>query len=374
MAGRQSGLSTSAPGVRPARLIRLGLIGAALALAALAGCGRSNEGGVTRTQFDDTFIAAKINGRPIYQEDVRDFAVRSGRIREGEELSPDSDVYHLALEDLITERLFAREAEARGLDRDPEVRRRLDAARERILADAVYSEIEERVTDPDNIRRLYERNVREMGDVQEVLLRHIQFDTRESAAAAKRRLGEGERFEVLALQLSRDRETGTEGGELGWIAVDDLPDGIRQAVEGARVNEVTDPVRSDLGWHLLQVTDRRARGAPTLAQIRQQIIDHQRFEEVQRLRERLEGQVRIEIAAERPPGEAPDAGMEPPADSPAQPPSRTPSVPMGPGGVAAPSDGGEIAAPPPAAPAPPADEPEEPPPDVTPAPIEERET
>jgi len=346
-----------------ARAARAGFIAfaaacAALAAGGLAGCSESDSGGVRETRFSDNSIAAKVNGRPIYQEDVRAFAVRERRIRDGEELTPGSDVYHLALQDLITQRLFAREAETRGLDRDPDVRRALEAERERILANAVYAEIEERATDDDTIEREYRQTVRRLGETPEVLLRHIQFDTREAASAAMRRLNDGEQFEVLAFQLSRDARTRGEGGDLGWAIVDSLPDGFRQAVDSHRVGEVAGPIQTELGWHLVQIRDRRQRGAPTLAALREQIVDHLRFEGVESLRERLQGQVRIEIAA--PGGGGPAAAApEPDANEPQEAAPNAPSdIPMGPGGVAA---AGAQDAPPP-----------QPPPTITPP--EEPET
>lgn len=344
--------------LNPVRILKAALIGAAVAVAAIGvlSCSEAESGGVRETRFSDNSIAAKVNGRPIYHEDVRDFAVRNGRIREGEELTPGSDIYHMALQDLITQRLFAREAEARGLDRDPDIRRALDAARERILASAIYAEIEERATDPDTIERRYKQTVRQIGETPEVLLRHIQLDTREAAAAALRRINEGERFENVAFQVSRDIRTRAEGGDLGWALVDSLPDGFRQAVDSHRVGDVAGPVQTELGWHVLQIRDRRTRSAPSLASLREDIVNHLRFEGVESLRDRLEGQVRIEIAAV---GAAPETEPEAEAgDRPTAPAPNAPSdIPMGPGGVAAAgqSDGApepEPAPPPPAEPAP----------------------
>ena len=343
--------------------LRAALALIALGAAALAGCGLGEQGGggARRTQFEDTFIAAKINGRPIYNEDVRAYAVQRGYAQEGAELPTDSDAFHLALDALIERRLFAMEAESRGLDRDPEVRRDIELARERILADAVYREIDERATDSATVERLYRENARRLGEAQEVQLRHIQFDTREAASAARRRLNDGERFEALAFELSRDRETAAEGGELGWRLAADLVDGIRQAVDNGRVGEVVGPVQTEVGWHLVQILDRRQRGAASLAALRPQIEQFQRFEEASRLRERLEATARIELAAEGPAGAPAEGEAIEPAERPEGQARRRQErppfpFPMGPGGVA--GDGGVAPAP----------EPETPAPELTPAP------
>ncbi|MGE0044541.1 MAG: peptidylprolyl isomerase [Hyphomonadaceae bacterium] len=361
---------------------RAAMIVAALGAGLVAACGERGAGGPRETEFADAFIAAKVNGRPIYNEDVRSYAVERGLIQEGAELPADSEQFHLALDALIERRLFAMEAESRGLNRDPEVEREVELARERILAAAVYREIEERATDPATIERLYRENARRLGEAQQVQLRHIQFDTREAASAARRRIEAGERFEALAFELSRDRESGSEGGELGWRETADLVDGIRQAVDAARVGEVVGPVQSDAGWHLVQVLDRRQRGAPSLAALRPQIEEFQRFEEASRLRERLEATARIEVAAERPAGVAPEGGVtEPAAPETARrneedlPRARPPNpFPMGPGGVAAGASGEEETPAPAPAPQPQTPAPQTQTPEPAPPPVEERET
>jgi len=149
----------------------------------LAGCGlgrdQSGDSGAVRNPI----VAATVNGRPIYVEDVRAHAVARGLLQEGQDLDANSDAFYFALEELIQVRLFAMEAEARGLDRQPDVRRQLENAREQVLAQAVYEEIDERATNQQAIERLYNENTGRLGQGQEVHLRHIQFDTRVTSAS-----------------------------------------------------------------------------------------------------------------------------------------------------------------------------------------------
>ncbi|MBL8549689.1 MAG: peptidylprolyl isomerase [Hyphomonadaceae bacterium] len=309
-------------GLKLPRSARLSLLAAAFALAALAGCGMGGgapKGGTRQTNFDNSFVAAKVNGRPIYVEDVRTYAVANGMLPDNQELDATSDIYHLALHDLITQKLFALEAESRGLDREAQVRRELEKGREQILANAVLRELDEKANDPATIERLYRENTKQLGETQEIQWRQIQLATREAAQNAKRRLEEGgaeNTFERLAFELSRDRATASEGGEMGWSSIEDLPDGIRQAAESARLATTAGPVQSPVGWHLIQVLDRRRRGVPSLAALRSRIIDWLRFEETNRLRARLESTARIELATDPNTGVAPTAEADAPADSP----------------------------------------------------------
>jgi peptidyl-prolyl cis-trans isomerase C len=311
----------------------------------LSGCGLGRNSGSDGSGLTDPVVAATVNGRPIYIEDVRAHAVQRGILQEGEDLDANSDAFYFALEELIQFRLFAMEAEARGLDREPDIRRRLENARERVLAAAIYEEVDARATDQDAIERLYRENTARLGQGQEIHLRHIQFDTREAAEAAKRRLDQGERFEALAFEVSTDRGTAPDGGDLGFQAVNDLKQEIRELTDRVNVGQVAGPVLVENTWHLFRVEDRRERGVPSLETLRPRIVEWLRFQEISELQERLEGDARIERLRETEPGAEPGGEVTAPADdvpatptpdAEARPGSPEPPpfpFPMGPGGV-----------------------------------------
>ena len=322
---------------------------AALFLAlTLAACGLGRDQSGDNGAVNNPVVAATVNGRPIYVEDVRAHAVARGLLQEGQDLDHNSDSFYFALEEMIQVRLFALEAEARGLDRRADVRRQLENAREAVLARAIYDEIDERATNPQAIERLYRENVRHLGGGEQIHLRHIRFDTREAADAAKRRLDHGERFEALAFELSTDRESAADGGDLPWANVSDLSASFRQAVEHADTGTVVGPVQANDKWELIRVEDRRQEGAPSLEELRPRIITWLRFQEITQLQERLLRDARVERLREQqntPSAGAPTAPAETPAPPPAvattapdmaAPPGQSPPpfpFPMGPGGV-----------------------------------------
>ena len=335
-----------------------GLIGMGFALAlTLSACGLGRDSSSDGDGIDDPVVAATVNGRPIYIEDVRAHAVARGFMQEGEDLDANSDAFFVALEELIQFRLFSMEAEARGLDRAADVRRQLENARERVLAAAIYEEIDTIATDEDAIRRLYDEHAGRLGEGAEVHLRHMEFGTRELADAAKRRLDGGERFEALAFELSADRETAPDGGDLGWTLLTDLEGPFRTAVADVNNGTVVGPIEFENRWHVVRLEDRRERGVPSLEELRPRIVDWLRFQEITRLHERLERDARIERLREPEvaldPGEetpapadaTPDEPSRPAPDAAAAPGQAAPPFPfpMGPGGVV-----GEDPAPPPA--------------------------
>lgn len=278
-------------------------------------------------EFADATIAARVNGRPIYQEEVREFAVARELIQPTEDLAVGSDAYLVTLEELIQVGLFALEAQRRGLDREPEVSRQIrgmtaeSPIRDRILAGAMYEAIDREASDPEEVERLYNENASRLGGA-EVRLAHIQLPSEEAAAAARRRLEQGERFEALAFELSTDRDSAPDGGDLGFRLESDLRSTVNEAVANASVNQVVGPIQVDSTWHLFRVVDRRATGSPSLEELRPRIIEWLRYQRMTELQERLEREYRVEVSASA------DMAQEAPAAAPAN--------PVGPGGVTSP--------------------------------------
>jgi hypothetical protein len=205
------------------------------------------------------------------------------------------------------------------------------------LAASIYDEIDARATDPEAIERLYRENASRLGQGEEVHLRHIVFPTREAADAAKRRLDQGERFEVIAFE----QNTSGDGGDLGFRAMSDLTTAMRQEVESTTVGNLIGPVELQGQWHVFQLLDRRARGVASLETLRPRIIDWLRYQEVTQLEERLARDARIERL--RQPEEGVESGGEvtaPEDAEPVRPTTPEPDAnappfpfPMGPGGV-----------------------------------------
>jgi len=101
--------------------------------------------------------------------------------------------------------------------------------------------------------------------VQQTHARHILIKLSEIMSEAegktkmeniKERLDNGEKFEVLARQYSEDA-TASNGGDLGWVNPGDTVPQFEKAMNELKENEISAPVRSQFGWHVIQVLERR---------------------------------------------------------------------------------------------------------------------
>ena len=80
---------------------------------------------------------------------------------------------------------------------------------------------------------------------------------RDLAASLKARAEAGEDFADLAREYSEDIGSAQEGGELGWVSPGQMVPEFQQAMDNTAVGQISDPVRTQFGWHILKVEGRR---------------------------------------------------------------------------------------------------------------------
>ena len=106
-------------------------------------------------------------------------------------------------------------------------------------------------------QKLYEEVTADIPREQEqVWARHILVGTEEQAQDIIERLNNGDKFANLATQLSLDTGSGASGGDLGWFGRGQMVAPFEEAAFNLEVGEISEPVQSDFGWHIIQVIDR----------------------------------------------------------------------------------------------------------------------
>jgi hypothetical protein len=88
---------------------------------------------------------------------------------------------------------------------------------------------------------------------EQVRARHIVVDTEEAAKDVRKRLDEGESWEVLAAELSTDSATRSQAGYLGWVAKGSLGEAFDQAVAESQIGLPVGPMQTDSGWEVIEV-------------------------------------------------------------------------------------------------------------------------
>lgn len=179
------------------------------------------------------------------------------------------------LNTLLIDKTLARQARDAGLERDPEISRRLALQADRVLAKAMVEKIERdtaaefdaRQTDfLAKARETYALNKEKYKAPAEVSASHILFDTtkRDDAAAlalakeVRARLAAGADFAKLAAEVSDDPTAKENGGALGWFAPGKMDPAFTKAAFALKsAGDLSEPVKSSFGWHVIRLDGRR---------------------------------------------------------------------------------------------------------------------
>lgn len=274
----------------------------ALALAVLAACGpaprRTAEeiaaanGALTLDAGDP--VVARVDGTVIRRSDVEREAPADPDGGVSEPPVPGTPEFETVLNELIDQRLLAMEARRRGLDQADEVVRRMALAEERILGNVLVETALADAVNPETIQRIYEEQVQLIPLGEEVRARHILVDTREEADAIKALVDAGQDFAALAVRMSQDQATRLEGGDLGYFTREGVLPAFGAVAFATPEGGTSEPFQSEFGWHILQVVDRRREPAPTLEELRPNIVRFYTFDQLEGLIEGLRSEAEIE--------------------------------------------------------------------------------
>ncbi len=161
----------------------------------------------------------------------------------------------------------------------------------------------------EEVKRYYDDHPEEFTREEEVHARHILVmvddDTSEGAAkqkidAARRRLEAGEEFAKVAAEVSEDASNKDRGGDLGYFGRGRMVKPFEEAAFSAVEKALVGPVRTDFGWHLLEVLDRRPGGRTPLPEAALAIRSRLAAQKVQDLARARAEELRAELAAKDP--------------------------------------------------------------------------
>jgi peptidyl-prolyl cis-trans isomerase C len=311
---------------RPMRRTRHSLLLLAIAgVLGLAAC--SGGGGENRPPEPGDRAVAEVQNQTIWASDVKREAVAQGLIGEGEPLDVTSDLFRRVLDEVIDQKLLAREAERRGLDNSPLAQRRLEATRERILGDMLVENVVNGAISDQAVETLYREQLRLAQTSEEIRVRLILSRTRQEADAVLGILGQGAAFEAVAMERSIDEATRFSGGDLGYSTVDVMPQTYANALRDAAAGSTVGPFQTEGGWAVLRVEDRRRESPPTLEQARPQIVRYLTYEGVRQLLEELRGKAEVEVLLSAEEGRAQEPASAPDAPARAAAPAATPAAP-----------------------------------------------
>lgn len=258
----------------------------------------------------DDPIVAKVNGTDIRQSDLT--AAEEDIGQNLPPMAPDAKRDYLIT--YVTDMLIiAKAAEAKKIGDSADFKRKLDIARNKLLMEGLLTaEAKSAVTD-DAMKKVYAEATKQMGEEKEVHARHILVEKEDEAKAVLADLKKGGDFAAIAKEKSKDPGSKESGGDLGYFTKDQMVPEFAEVAFKLDKGQLSDPVKTQFGWHVLKVEDKRNRPIPEFDKVKDQIETYV----VRKAQADLVTKLRGEAKIEKIPAKA-DAAPAAPAAKPAE--------------------------------------------------------
>jgi peptidyl-prolyl cis-trans isomerase C len=257
-------LSRNPPRRRPVAFAALAAL--LLAVPIVSACSKNNSSSETQASASDP-VVARVNGVDIKQSDLTLAEEDLGADMQG--VSPEARREHLIsyLADII---MVTQAADKKKLSDNPEFKRRLAFLRNKLLMGYELQEEAKSAVNDEALHQTYNDAVKSMGGQEEVRARHILVETEDEAKSLLDQIKGGADFATLAKEKSKDPGA-AEGGDLGYFTKDQMVPEFADVAFKMYPGQLSNPVKTQFGWHIIKVEDKRAKQPPEFDKVKDQI-------------------------------------------------------------------------------------------------------
>ncbi|MEQ8247152.1 MAG: peptidylprolyl isomerase [Alphaproteobacteria bacterium] len=212
-------------------------------------------------------VRATVAGEEIRQSDVDAFIAQ---LPEQVQSAPREQIDPLVVNELVNTRLVVALARSAGTEQDAEYKRQAEIAVLRILQNVYLSrQIESGLTE-DRLKKLYDEFVADNPPTEQIRASHILVETKEAAQAIATEVRGGADFAEVARRESTG-PSASAGGDLGYFEEGQMVPTFSEVAFALEVDEVSEPVQTQFGWHVIKLTDRRQAPPPALDEVRDEL-------------------------------------------------------------------------------------------------------
>lgn len=261
-------------------------------------------------------VIAKVNGVELRQSDL---AIAEEDI--GGSLpataSPDARREYLVtyLTDMI---LLAQDAELQGMSATDEFKRRFQMMRFKTLMEVYLHQLAQKSVTEDAMHKVYDEAVKQVKPEEEVHARHILVGSEDEAKTIVGQLKGGADFATLAKEKSTEPGAKESGGDLGYFTREQMVPEFADAAFKLAKGSISDPVKTQFGWHVIKSEDKRSKAAPSYDQVKDQLQSFVVRKAQSDLVTKLRASAKIERTDPPPAAPAPAAPGGPAAPAPKQ--------------------------------------------------------
>jgi peptidyl-prolyl cis-trans isomerase C len=237
-------------------------------------------------------VVATVNGQPIRLSELE---IAQQALPQQYRNMPLQAVFPALLDRIVDSKLVVQEGKKSKVTEDPAFKKRMAFVEDQVLQDFwIQREVARKVT-PEKLQQRYEERLKSMPSEEEVHARHILVSTEDEAKALIAELKKGAAFDKLAKEKSTDKASGAEGGDLGWFKKSDMVKEFADAAFALNKGDLTEtPVKTQFGYHVIKVEDRRKAPPPAFEELADQLREEMAREAVTAQLDQLRSGAKIE--------------------------------------------------------------------------------
>ena len=268
------------------------LLASAASLLVLSGCNAEQDAKPAAPAVVDVVVAT-VNGTPINKGTVDLIATQEA----GQSPTDTPEARAAITDQLIMQTLIAEEAIKKGLDKTPAVTEQMNVITLSVLSNAYIQDyLDNQKPSDDEVKAEYERLKAEITGV-EYKARHILVESEAEAQAIIDQLKKNpEDFSKLAEEKSLDTGSKSNGGDLGWFDLSSMVPEFGAAAAKLQKDQISDaPVKTEFGYHVIQLEDSRPIQAPPFADVKVQLAESVQQQKLKQQVEDLKAKAKIEM-------------------------------------------------------------------------------
>jgi peptidyl-prolyl cis-trans isomerase C len=231
----------------------------------LAGCSKNSSNEVAAAGADT--VIARVNGIDIKQSDLALAEEDVGAEMQGSPPDAKREQLIAYLADVI---MVTQEAEKKKIAENPDFKRRLAFLRNKLLMGFELQEEAKAAVSENGMQQTYQDAVKSMAGQEEVRARHILVESEDEAKTILTELKGGADFATLAKEKSKDPGA-AQGGDLGYFSKEQMVPEFADVAFKMYAGQLSNPVKTQFGWHIIKVEDKRVRQAPEFDKVKDQI-------------------------------------------------------------------------------------------------------
>lgn len=183
----------------------------------------------------------------------------------------DANTKRELLRNIVRERLVLEKAYAANIDKTEEVKQQMEFIKRKLIGQAYLKSILDTILPESDIKKEYNALAEKFKGKQEIHARHILVETEEEAKEIAKQLKDGGDFAAMAKEKSADKGSGMNGGDLGFFTKESMVPEFAEAAFKMKKGETSAPVKTDFGWHIIRVEDKRDLKAPAYNDVKENI-------------------------------------------------------------------------------------------------------